>query len=345
MPDPEKVDDSQDDPSKKGVEPGEPLTPREVLEKEYPDDPESDPEPSPEPEPTPDPEPGPSDDPEPNPDDPTPDDPELNLEPLEDDPDPKTPESIPYPAFQERIGKKNAQIEAERARAQKAEEEVQRLRTAPPQAAPSGYQPEAAPKRDDFEDEEAYLDARSAWAGTEAYRKEAAKDEAAATQKAEENRVAEVRQRAEETARDYISKTETILTKAQAENPDKYKDFNAREQVVRSAGLDHMAVQSLVTAEDPVKIVNYLGGKPEVLNRIAKLSPIEQVEEIGHLKKRASMKLKDKKIPKAPPPPTPPQGGGDTQKLKVTDDMSDGEFDRLAASAVETGRSARSMLE
>ena len=336
----EKAEETQA-AQEEGVEQGQPLTPREMLEKEAPE--ETSEETQEESEET------PAEETEETPAETEEEAAEETeetetLEPLEEE-ESETPESIPYGAFKERIGKKNEQIEAERRRAQELEEENQRLKATPPQSAPVGYKPEAAPKRDDFEDEDAYLDARAAWSGREAFREEQAKSDAAAAQKAEEDRVAEVRQKAQETARDYLTRTETILTKARAENPEKYSDFDAREEVVRSAGLSHEAVQSLVTAEDPVKIVNYLGGKTEELQRIAKLSPLEQVEEIGYLKRRASVKPKERKIPKAPPPPKTPTGGGDTQKRKVTDEMSDSEFDRLAAHATEKGLSARSMLE
>jgi hypothetical protein len=329
-----------------GVEQGQPLTPREMLEKEAQEETAEETQEESEETSAEETEETPAETEEATAEE-TEETPEETLEPLEEE-ETETPESIPYGAFKERIGKKNEQIEAERARARELEEENQRLksgqaRTAP--AAPVGYTPEAAPKRDDFEDEDAYLDARAAWSGREAFREEQAKSDAAAAQKAEEDRVAAVKQKAQETARDYIARTETILTKARAENPERYSDFDAREEAVRSAGLSHEAVQSLVTAEDPVKIVNYLGGKTEELQRIAKLSPLEQVEEIGYLKRRASVKPKERKIPKAPTPPNPPQGGGDTEKRKVSDSMSDAEFARATANAIEKGASARSLLE
>lgn len=153
-------------------------------------------------------------------------------------------------------------------------------------------QPEAGPpKREDFESLEDYLEAKSDW------KVEQKLAERERTQ-AERSQAQEAQRRQQETESSWAERVERAH--------ETYPDFD--EVVVRNADLaisDVMAA-AIKESEAGIDVAHYLGKNPAEAARIAKLSPIAQVMELGRLS--AGLKAPEKPVSKAAPPVEPVRG-------------------------------------
>jgi hypothetical protein len=253
--------------------------------------------------------------------------PSDELQPLDDDEsEPEEDQKVPLKTMLARIAKEKAKRAA-------AEAEAERLRAGgvppdgsiPPHSEPHPTQMGKAPSEDDFEDHSDYIAAKAAYVAEQTYLKKQA--DAQARQQAEAQRKAQ-----EKLIGDYSSKVDAEVLA----NPEKYPDFEENETLVTSAGLHGMALHSLMTADRPAPIVKYLAKHPEEMGRIAQLTPLQQVEEIGHLKKRSMVKPSKKTKTKASKPVNAERGDSSPpKKTKFSSSMSERDYDKLKASKGE----------
>jgi hypothetical protein len=145
---------------------------------------------------------------------------------------------------------------------------------------PEAPKEDPRPKRETFDDPDAYDKALEGWAGRRAA--EVARTEAKADQARHEQ------------ARQTQSVIETYKSR-QAEFEADHPDF---EEVVFGDGLFTNPVlgQAILEAEDGPAIAYYLGQNPEVEQRISKLTPVQVVYEVGKISSKLS----------APPPKPKP---------------------------------------
>jgi hypothetical protein len=185
------------------------------------------------------------------------------------------------------------------------------------------YAPQGEPpKESDFEDERDFLVAKAVYEADEKRKR----DEAAnrERQQIEAQKAAQYKLQA-----NYESRIDDHL----AQKPEDTQVFEEAEQFVVSLGLNGMAFRSLMTADLPVSIMKYLLKHPAEAMKIAKMDPLQQVEEIGHLKKRSTVKPRSKKVTKASEPVAVERGDSSPPKpTKFSQDMSEKEYDKLKAS-------------
>lgn len=114
------------------------------------------------------------------------------------------------------------------------------------------------------------------------------------------------------------------------EAKEKYDDF---EQVAQNRNLpvtSEMA-SAIVTSEIGPDILYHLGSNPKEADRIARLSPVAQVKEIGKLEAKLTAEPPTKKVSSAPAPITPVKANGQSRSFDTTDprsiaSMSDSEW-------------------
>lgn len=150
----------------------------------------------------------------------------------------------------------------------------------------SGQKPaqaDAMPKQDQFETYEEYIDARAAYVAKQTFAAEARKSQEAQQAARQEEMVERFRQRSEGAADRY----------------DDYDDVIAASEVPISNAMGHAIIESDAGPD----ISYYLAKHPAEARRIAALSPIGQVREIGKLEAKIAAPPKPKKTTAAPTPP------------------------------------------
>lgn len=185
-------------------------------------------------------------------------------------------------AFEAREAKRQAKAEAE-ARAE-LERQLEEAR-----AGKGG-----APKAEDFDSYDAYLDARADWLVTE-------KLKAQSSKQAEEAKKAK---RIEEQTRK-AARVESVMTSG----AESYKDFDTTLQVIETvANPDEIrgALDAILESEKAPDVLYYLGKNPSEIAKLVQLSPLMQAREIGRLE----AKLESKKLTAAPAPVQPLKGNG-----------------------------------
>ena len=206
--------------------------------------------------------------------------------------------------YQRRIDRKNAEIAAARTEARLYKERLEQLEA---QARQPQQRAAGAPTLDQFDNFEDYMSARVAFEA----------------EKVVETRLSRVQQaEAERKAQEAHHRVLTSWQDKQAAAADKYADF---EEVVggSDAPVTPEMRQAIVESDAGADIAYYLAQHPEEAKRIAQLSPIRQIAEIGKLELKASAPVV--KRPTATPPPVSPIGA----KAKAEKDpsqMTDLEF-------------------
>jgi hypothetical protein len=287
----------------------EELEETEETEEEPEEDPEEEPEEEPEGEPEEEPEGEPEEEPEED---------SEGLQPLDDEPEEGTPVKgeIPFHVLK-REREKRQQLERELEEARRGSESPSRVPEPPSE--------KEAPREADFDDREDYLIAKA----KHEFKVEQARNSAI---QAEEERQDAIKRRQQTLERNY----EGYVADALKSDPEKFKDYEEAENFLMTVGLHGMAIESLMTAEKAPYIVRHLKNKPSEAVRIAELSPLQQVEEIGHLKKRSMVKPTKRRVTKAPAPVKPERGDSSPpKKLKFSKDMSLGDYEKLRKSAGE----------
>jgi len=167
------------------------------------------------------------------------------------------------------------------------------------------------PQKEDFEDEDDYIEALVDWKTESKLKASQAKVEKAIKDEDEQKAVTE---------------TYDGLDDAIEQGSEKYKDFNDvvfNEDLILSENLTQIALDSDI-AED---ILYYLGSNPEESERLSKLDPIRAAKEIGKIEikleaseeeeeeeEESSPTPKKKKQTKAPAPIKPVRTDGVTEK-------------------------------
>ncbi len=165
----------------------------------------------------------------------------------------------------------------------------------------------AAPKREDYPDYEAYIDARAEFVADQRF----AKRESEQTKAQQEAR-----------ARQESEATFSVYAEREAKAKEKYADF---DEVVRDPSLpitDAM-FRALVLSDEGPELAYYLGNNRTEAQRIAALPPIAQAREIGKLEAKlaiAPAPPKPASVSKAPAPIEPLSGGVTQVSDKPPDD-------------------------
>lgn len=189
--------------------------------------------------------------------------------------------------YQRRIDRKNAEIAAARTEARLYKERLEQLEA---QARPQQQRVAGAPTLDQFDNFEDYMSARVAFEA----------------EKVVETRLTRVQQaEAERKAQETHHRVLTSWQDKQAAAVEKYADF---EEVVgeSDAPVTPEMRQAIVESDFGADIAYFLAHHPEEAKRIAQLSPIRQIAEIGKLELKASAPVV--KRPTATPPPVNPIG-------------------------------------
>lgn len=220
-----------------------------------------------------------------------------------DEPKPETEEQRKS-KYQRRIDRKNADIAAARTEARLYKERLEQLEA---MARPQQQRVPGAPTLDQFDNFEDYMSARVAFEA----------------ERVVETRLGKVQQaEAQRKAQEAQSRVLTSWQDKQAAAADKYADF---EEVVgeSDAPVTQAMSQAIVESEAGADIAYYLAQHPDEAKRIAQLSPVRQIAEIGKLEAKASAPVV--KRPTSTPPPINPIG----TKAKAEKDpsqMTDSEF-------------------
>lgn len=189
--------------------------------------------------------------------------------------------------YQRRIDRKNSEIAAARTEARMLKERLEQLEA---QARPQQQRAAGAPTLDQFDNFEDYMSARVAFEAERVVETRLSK-----AQQAEAARQAQEAQ----------SRVLTSWKDKQEAAADKYDDF---EEVVGAsdAPVTPEMRQAIVESDAGADIAYYLAQHPEEAKRIAQLSPIRQIAEVGKLEIKISTPAPRK--PTSTPPPVNPIG-------------------------------------
>lgn len=182
--------------------------------------------------------------------------------------------------FERKLDKAYRQRAEAQARAELLEKELAALKQ--PKA------PEGEPTLEQFDyDPEKYAAAKADYAKSQAGKEFEAKQRAEAGKQSQQKLISAWEEKAERGA-------------------DKYDDFN---DIVGDLQPNNPLIQAIMDAENGEDIAYHLGKNPKEAKRIAELSPVSQVREIGKLEaKLLSTPEKPKTPSKAPAPITPLTG-------------------------------------
>jgi len=178
--------------------------------------------------------------------------------------------------------------------------------------------PSGPPKREDFQDFESYSAARADFEVAQAVTKAEARV-----------KEAQVRQAAEAAEKDWTDRV--------AKAAEKYEDF---EEVAFSDSLpvtDAMAVAMRELKAGP-EIAYWLGKHPAEARRIASMSAVAQVVEIGKIEDRISEDSKPKREVSKAPAPIQPIGKAKASDNELRDDLPMDEWVRRREAQLKSSR-------
>lgn len=165
------------------------------------------------------------------------------------------------------------------------------------------------PKREDFQNEEDFIDARIEY----------------------KNNINVMKAKAIEDQKNIAYHENNFRQKwssAFEEGGTKYEDFEDRVAILndRSFPPNRAMAEAIVDSDYKTDILYFLGTYPDEARKYANLNPIQAVKKIAALEARFAEKGKSKTVSKAPPPPVPIKGNkgmageGDPNKM---DDQND----------------------
>jgi len=208
------------------------------------------------------------------------------------------PEKVePKVYTQEEVDRIAAKVRANAAYRAKKEAEVQiykDLATKQPEVQQPAVIPDAEPKRESFDDYESYIEARAEWKALETIRRAKADDEKRSAEQA----------RAKE-AQTQASRYESSVATARAETPDFDDVVSGAEIPVTPAIRD-----AILESDNPAKLQYHLAKNPSEIERISKLSPVQQVKAIGAIEATLASPARTTSAPA----PVRPIGSGPAQK-------------------------------
>ena len=199
------------------------------------------------------------------------------------------------PWFKKRFDELTWQREQARREAEEAKALAAKLEAALGKAVqekPEKAKPTDAPKQEDFETDNEWIDAYTEWKWEQ--------KEIKRQQQESESKVKREKERAQET----FQQTAYRVNKAGGE---KYEDY---DEIMSSAIISLDTAQAIFETERPEDVAYYLGKHRDQAEKIASLSPYRQAVEIGKIE--AKLSTPKKKTTKAPPPISPVKGKGPT---------------------------------
>lgn len=172
--------------------------------------------------------------------------------------------------------------------------------------APKSDEPKA-PKPEDYDTHEAYLEAKVEWL---------------ADQKVDKK----LQEREERQSKAKAAEADKALTDSWtasvAKVREKYDDY---DEVTQDEGFNPTPAmaRAMLESDHKAEIAYYLAKNPEEMERIAKLSPLRQAAEVMKLEDKVSASAKSpaKKPSKAPPPIDPVGGKSKSDENSLRDDL------------------------
>lgn len=148
---------------------------------------------------------------------------------------------------------------------------------------PAGEPPAGPPRQEDFESYEDYVEARAIW-----------KMEQKLAEREQRMAEREAQQQAQETMRRWSARVEAARSK--------YEDFD--EALDTDVKITPAIQQALMESEAGAEIAYYLGKHPEEAARIAALTPVAAIREIGKIEAKLTSSPSEQKpkVSNAPPP-------------------------------------------
>lgn len=159
---------------------------------------------------------------------------------------------------------------AERAARERVERELDELRRASRQQ--QQQDGDGAPKRDQFDDYESYIEARASYRATK---------EMVGRLEAMQRQVAE-QQRAEHELRERNSVLQAIADST-AKFRSQAKDFDDAMEAIADIPSSPILERAIATADNPAAILYALGKDPERARNIAMMDPLQQAKMIGKI--------------------------------------------------------------
>lgn len=172
------------------------------------------------------------------------------------------------------------ELEFEKTQRQKLEEELTQLKSKVPD--------ESRPKREDFDDDEAYQEALIDWKVATKLKAVEAKQTTSAQVDEEKTGVDEVYE---------------IMDKMIETGREKYDDFDTvamDKDLMITPAMSEVILESDAAAE----IMYYLGQNPDIAADIAKLTPLKLVKKLSEIESEVTKGTVDTPTPKVEPPPT-----------------------------------------
>ena len=147
------------------------------------------------------------------------------------------------------------------------------------------------PKREDFQNEEDFIDARIEY----------------------KNNINNMKARAMEEQKNIAHHENNFRhkwTNAFEEGTTKYEDFEDRAAILNDPSFppNRAMAEAIVDSDYKLDILYFLGTYPDEARKYANLNPIQAVKKIAALEARFAEKSKSKAVSKAPPPPVPIKG-------------------------------------
>lgn len=171
--------------------------------------------------------------------------------------------------LQRRLAKERRQLRSE------LRETVQMAREIAQPTNQNQQESDGKPRREQFQNEDDWLDARDAWRDAQ---REATKRQADARSEFED-----------------ISKKTTKLYAQAAKLPG--FDSDAFDEAIATPGLSRESLLTLVESDVAPQLMAHFASNPEDVERIAKLSPLRQAAELGKLEDKVAAKPQTTKAP------------------------------------------------
>ena len=232
---------------------------------------------------------------------------ELKKESAEDIKEEEKKDEVFSDSVEKRIGKltkkwrtTERERDYERAKRVEAEQELAKLKAAIPA--------EDKPNRDDFEDDEAYLEALADWKVESKLRAHGTVVSKKASEDSEKSAISEV-----------APEIEDLTDRGRDKYPD-YSDVVYDKDLV----INQNMLETIIVSDVAEDILYYLGKNPDVSAAIGEMPPLRAAKEIWKIemelakgktdKKEESKPAPVKQVTKAPEPIVPPRQTGVTEK-------------------------------
>lgn len=174
--------------------------------------------------------------------------------------------------------------------------------------------PDKAPKLEDFDSLDDFLDARDAWRDQSREQKKPQQPQQGADQ--------------DQPDPEYVRQLEAARDDLDFYGTEKHDDF--REVVFsETAQITPVMRDAIFSMDEPdsrVDVAYFLGKNPKEAARIARLHPMRQIAEIGKIEARLSQPQAKPKRPSGAPAPVTPVGGNKANANALSDNLSTEEW-------------------